>query len=137
MSDLAKLATDVWRSFRALDTWVQVWVAWLVAINAHAVRELDTPTGRTTAMAMAGWGPVNVAILVKERGLSSSLSGAHLLLYPWTVKVAVERLRSQDAATREKFYAALIAATNSVSLAFDAVDFAKWVMGDREVAGSA
>lgn len=135
MQALQELWVDQYRSYRALPGWVQVWVAWLVTINLVAGLDRSTPTGRAVARSNALFLPPNVALVVGQRGYGSALSFSHLLAWPPLIVRLVQRLREPDIEPGERRLASLVALTNSVSIAFDLVDAARWVGGERGVAG--
>ena len=132
-----QLWIDQYRSYRALPGWVQVWVAWLVAINLVAGADRSTPTGRAVARANAVFLLPNVAVIAFQRGWGSALSFSHLVAWPPLVVRLVRRLREPDIDPAERRLAALVAVTNAISLAFDVVDAARFLAGERGVAGQA
>lgn len=136
MPALQQLWIDQYRSYRALPLWVQVWVAWLVAINLIGGIDRSTPTGRAVARANLVFLPPNAILVAVQRGYGSALSFSHLVAWPPLVAQLVTRLRQPDVPTSERRIAALVALTNSVSIAFDLVDAARWIAGERGVAGA-
>lgn len=135
MDAVRKLWIDQYRSYRALPGWVQVWVAWLVTVNLVVGADRSTPTGRAVAWSNLAFLLPNTAILVVQRGYGSALSFPHLVAWPPLVARLVRRLREPDVGGRERTAAALVAVTNSISIAFDVVDAARFVRGERGIAG--
>ena len=135
MQALQQLWIDQYRSYRAMPLWVQVWVAWLVTINLVGGLDRSTPTGRAVTKSNLVFLPPNAVLVAAQRGYGSALSFSHLVAWPPLVARLVQRLREPDVPAGERRLAALVALTNSVSIAFDVVDAARWIAGERGVAG--
>lgn len=135
MDAVQQLWIDQYRSFRALPGWVQLWVGWLVGINLVAATDRTTPTGRAVARATVVFTVPNAAIIMLQRGWGSALSIPHLIAWPPLVVRLVRRLQEPDIEPAERRLAALVAVTNAISLAFDVVDAARFLGGERGVAG--
>ncbi len=128
---------DIWRSFRALPLWVQVWVAlWLVPMNTLGFAFLPHPlawlAGGLGVLAMLP----NLAILVWERGFSKAMAFPHIPV--WTVLViwllvVLTGPEAPGGAFGVFLWALLV--TDAISLAFDYRDAWAWWKGDRKVAG--
>lgn len=129
---------DVWASFRSLPLWVQCWVGLcLVPVNLAPYCMLDTITGRAAALAMSVVILTNVPILLWERGMSRLLSLPHLVAWtPLCIWLAWRFSTGTPMPAGEATLAWALLTVNSVSLAFDFVDSAKWLHGDRAVAGA-
>ena len=130
----------IWRSYRSLPLWVQVWVGGiLVPANAAAFALTNTPSGHWAAWAAAFVVATNVPIMWMEQGMSKLMSVPHLVA--WIPLQAFLLLRLTGAAgptplgQAELALAALLLVVNGISLAFDAVDSVKWWRGDRHVPG--
>ena len=78
--------TDIWRSFRALPLWVQIWVCIILApINLAGVFFWDETVGRIgLILGVLGMLP-NLYFIFMERGFSKIMALPHLA--PWTVMV--------------------------------------------------
>jgi hypothetical protein len=132
---LRQLWVDQYRSYRSLPGLVQVWVAWLVTVNLVVGADRSTPTGRAVLWSNLAFMLPNTAIVVAQRGYGSALSFPHLVAWPPLVVWLLGRLREDDLEERERVAATLVAVTNSISLAFDVVDAARFLAGERDVAG--
>ncbi len=129
---------DAWASFRALPLWVQCWVGLcLVPVNLAGYAMLDTATGRAAALAMSVVILTNVPILLWERGMSRLLSVPHLVAWvPLCAWLAWRLVAGIPMSVSEAVLAWALLTINSVSLAFDFIDSAKWLRGDRAVASA-
>ncbi len=125
---------EIYKSFRALPLWVQVWMlAWLVPVNLASLYFLSEPLGVWIALlAILGMAP-NVLIVLRERGFSKLMALPHIL--PWTALVAIVVLARPEQPALYVGYLVLLAATNFISLLFDYPDAIKWLRGDRAVSG--
>lgn len=130
---------DAWASFRSLPRWVQAWVGLcLVPVNLAPFFMLHTATGRAAALAMSLVIVTNVPILLWERGMSKRLSLPHLVAWgPLCLWLALRLGSATPMSEGETALAWALLAVNTISLAFDAIDSAKWCRGDRAVAGAA
>ena len=126
------LIKDIWRSFRALPLWVQIWVALiLVPVNMAAIFFVAEPDGiLIAALAIGGMMP-NLFIMIKERGLSKAMALPHLLI--WTPLVLI-LLTTEHVPGTYHDYLLLLLAVDLLSLAFDYPDAWKWWKGDRAIA---
>ncbi len=126
---------DIWRSYRSLPVWVQIWVAGiLVPVNMAALAGPGTPQGLwVAALAIGGMLP-NVAIMLYERGLSKMMAFPHLL--PWSALVLWLLLAMPDGGAVFRAYLWVLLAVDGLSLAFDYSDALKWIRGDRSIAGA-
>ena len=128
------LVPDIWRSFRALPRWVQIWVALiLVPINMASLWFVSEPKGILIATLAVGGLMPNIVIMVAERGLSKMMALPHLVI--WMPLLIL--LWSHVGATSGGFhsYLWLLLAVDGLSLAFDIPDAWKWWKGDRAIAG--
>ena len=87
------------------------------------------------ARGLLGWLVPNAVFLVMIRGLGKIHSIPHLLVYPVLVVMLTRRMFAEDATDRERRFAFLVVVTNAISIAFDIMDAAAWVGGDRSTAG--
>lgn len=74
---------DVWKSFRALPGWVQIWLAFvLFPVNMLSLAFLSAPNGvLVAALAIGGVAP-GMLIMMAERGFSRAMAFSHLV--GWT-----------------------------------------------------
>ncbi|MDP3962057.1 MAG: hypothetical protein Q8Q26_18670 [Pseudorhodobacter sp.] len=131
---MPRLTRDIYRSFRALPGWVQLWVGLvLVPVNSASLLFVAQPMGVWIAfLAIIAMLP-NLAAMIYERGFSRLMALPHLL--PWTLLVALLILARPEASGAFAAYLWLLLATDALSLAFDCPDARAWLKGEREVAG--
>lgn len=131
----------VWRSFRALPLWVQIWVGLiLVPVNALPFFFLDTPTGRWAAWAAVFVVSTNAPIMLIAGGMSRLMAVPHLLAWGPLVMALLWRLCSPHISGEPLMAPELpllwtLLSINSVSLAFDALDTWRWCRGERDIPG--
>ena len=125
---------EVWRSYRSLPLWVQLWVVGiLVPVNMASILFINQPYGLWVAVLAIGAMLPNIAILFMERGLSKMMALPHLL--PWGALVLWLLVSPPSGSENYSTYLWLLLAVDIVSLAFDIPDALKWKRGDRTVAG--
>ncbi len=125
---------DIWRSYRALPLWVQIWVSGiLVPVNAAAIFFVLQPSGLWVAVLAIGAMLPNIAIMLHERGLSKMMAFPHLL--PWSVLVLWLLLAMPAGSAAYGGYLWVLLAVDALSLGFDFPDAVKWLKGDRAIAG--
>lgn len=129
-----KIITDIWRSFRALPTWVQIWVALiLVPVNMAAILFVFAPSGMLiAALAIGGMAP-NLFLLIHERGFSKAMALPHLLI--WTPLVIVVMMALGNHTGGYLTFLWVLLAVDLISLGFDFPDAWRWWKGERAVAG--
>lgn len=130
----------IWRSYRSLPLWVQVWVGGiLVPANAAAFALTNTPSGHWAAWAAAFVVATNVPIMWMEQGMSKLMSVPHLVAWiPLQVFLALRLTGAAGSAPldqAELVLALMLLVVNGISLAFDALDSLKWWRGERHVPG--
>ncbi len=130
------MVMDIWRSFRALPLWVQIWVAGiLVPVNLASALFWPSPYGLlVTLLAIGGMTP-NLLIMVWERGLSKMMALPHLLIWIPLVMFLAFILATDQISGSFRTYVILLLVVDGISLAFDIPDMVKWTRGDRAVAG--
>lgn len=134
------MVTSIWRSYRRLPLWVQIWIsALLVPLNLlPLVFWLSGAPfwGAIAFLSVAGMLP-NLPIMIRDRGMSKAMSLPHILF--WTplvlilLQVLVQRGLSAPWDGEDLTLAALLV-INMISLGFDYVDALKWWRGDRAIA---
>ncbi len=125
---------DIWRSYRALPLWVQIWVAFVLGpVNAASLFFIDQPMGIWVALLAIGAMLPNIAIMLYERGLSKMMAWPHLL--PWSALVAWLVIAPPQTTGAYGVYLSILLVVNLISLVFDFPDALKWLRGDRKIAG--
>jgi len=125
---------DIWRSFRALPQWVQIWVfGILVPVNSATIFFLGEPGGTWVAVLAIGAMLLNAPVMLVERGFSKAMALPHLL--PWSVLVLWLGFFPPQWQGGAAGFLWLLLAVDSISLLFDYPDALKWWRGDRRVAG--
>lgn len=132
------LIKDIWRSFRALPLWVQIWVGLiLVPVNMAAILFLSEPNGLLIAtLAIGGMAP-NLFIMIKERGLSKAMALPHLLIWTPLVVLLAATLGHPEMSGPFQTFVWLLLLIDLISLGFDCPDAWKWWKGERAIAGAA
>ena len=114
---------------------VRLWVLWLtVAMVAAPVVLLLWRETRRTGLAVAAVNLANAAAmqaLFAEAGFTRLLGLPHLVFWTPLLLLCVRRLQRGVAAAPPRVGLAAFAATVAVSLVFDAVDVARWLLGER------
>jgi len=129
------LITDIWRSFRALPVWVQIWVGLiLVPVNVAALLFIFEPMGLTIAALAVGGLLPNLALMIKERGLSKAMALPHLLIWTPLVLILILNLNNPLISAPFQNYIWGLLLIDGISLAFDMPDAVKWWRGDRAIA---
>ncbi len=130
------MVIDIWRSFRALPLWVQIWVAGiLVPVNLASVLFWPSPYGLlVTLLAIGGMIP-NLLIMVWERGLSKMMALPHLLIWIPLVMFLTFILATNQISGDFRTYVIVLLVVDLMALVFDIPDMIKWTRGDRAVAG--
>jgi hypothetical protein len=127
----------IWRSFRALPSWVQVWVAGiLVPVNMIAAIFYTAPNGVLIAVLAIGAMALNGVIMLIERGFSKAMALPHVLI--WTPMVFLIVWMQQSGAV-DGIYAQflwLLLVVDLISLGFDFKDTRDWFRGEKSIAGS-
>jgi len=125
---------DIWRSFRALPLWVQIWVfGILVPVNSAAIFFLGEPGGIWVAVLAIGAMLLNAPVMLVERGFSKAMALPHLL--PWSLLVLWLVFFPPQWQGGAAGFLWLLLAVDSISLLFDYPDALNWWRGDRRVAG--
>lgn len=133
---------QIWRSWRSLPRWVQIWVgAILVPVNALSFALLDHWAGRAAALAALAVVATNLPIMWFERGMSRLMALPHLLVWGPLELLLVLRLCGElgpmPLPGTERVFIVVLLAVNGISLAFDALDTWRWLRGERAVPGRA
>jgi hypothetical protein len=131
---------DIWRSFRRIPLWVQIWVAGiLMPINFLAVLFFTENYGQWVAiLAIAGMLP-NAVILATERGLSKMMAIPHVLIWTPLCLLLAWLLYGHFnggpvLSDNYAYYLMALLIIDVISLGFDFPDTLKWLRGDRAIA---
>jgi len=131
------LIGDIWRSFRRLPVWVQIWVALiLVPVNMAPLLFLGAPYAIwVTVLSVGGMMP-NLPIMLADRGLSKRMALPHLVIWTPLVVLLVWLLSGPVAGVDDGYRAILVLllVVDLISLGFDYPDALKWWRGDRAIA---
>ncbi len=125
----------IWRSFRALPTWVQFWVAViLVPVNMIAAIFYTAPGGLLIAVLAIGAMALNGVIMLIERGFSKAMALPHVLIWTPMVVLIVWKLQSGAVDGIYAQYLWLLLVVDLVSLGLDFKDTRDWFRGNKSVA---
>lgn len=135
---------DIGRSWLAMKVWVKVWLFALNGVLLGSLAFWYDPVGRWTAVAYVAAGPLLMAFMLVQRGLTRLLGVAHLL--PWIPLLGYLacRLTSDLAGPRLSGsgdpalfgYTIVVLVCVGVCCALDVYDLARWINGERFVLGS-
>jgi len=127
------IITAIWRSFRAMPAWVQVWVALvLVPVNMTSLFFFNQPMGLWIIFLANIAMILNVPVMLYDRGFSKMMALPHLI--PWTILVGILLFARPEATGAYDTYLWVLLGTNIISLLFDYLDAIKWMKGDRQPA---
>ena len=130
-----ELTQDIWKSYRALPLWVQIWVfGILVPVNAISIFFVNQPGGMWIAFLAIVAMLINVPVMIVERGFSKTMALSHLPL--WTPLVLLLIFARPEGTAAYHTYLWILLAVDLISLAFDYPDAWRWWKGDRQVAGA-
>lgn len=140
-SPITRRLQQVWRSYRSLPLWVQVWVGGiLVPANAAAFLMLDTWSGRMAAAAAVFVAATNIPIMYREGGMSRLMSLPHLVAWGPLQAALAMRLFGMAGPDRlsgpETAFVVMLLVVNGISLVFDTLDSWRWLRGERDIPGS-
>ncbi len=128
------MIVEIWKSFRSLPMWVQLWVAIiLVPVNMASLYFISEPYGLWIAFLANIAMMLNTPVMLYDRGFSKLMAFPHLL--PWTILVGWIIFARPVGTGNYDTYLTVLLVVNLISLAFDYPDAGKWVRGDRKPAG--
>ncbi len=128
------LLRDCVQSFRALPTWVQIWVMFiLMPLNMASLFFIAEPMGLWVAFLTNIAMMMNLPVMIYDRGFSKLMGVPHLI--PWTALVVLILLGRPDVTGLYDWYLTALLIANIISLIFDVPDAISWFRGDRAVAG--
>jgi hypothetical protein len=132
------------RSWLGMKTWVKVWLFVLNGVFLTAFAFSRDPIAFWTLAAYVASGPLLLAMMRAQGGLTRLLGVAHLV--PWLPLVAYLGARLGTAAAGPRIvpaadpglfaYVVVLLASVGVCLAFDVWDVVRWMRGERFVLGS-
>lgn len=127
----------IWKSFRSLPMWVQVWVLGiLIPVNASAFLFLEFRSAQWAAWAAILVVATNIPIMLRERGLSKLMAMPHLLAWiPLEILLSMRLASNPSLPQPEQIFVVLLLLVNGVSIVFDSFDTWRWSKGDRRIAG--
>ena len=129
------LPTDIWISFRALPTWVQVWMLILVSVNFVSLFFLNQPMGRWIAfLAIFAMVP-NLPLMLRDRGFGKVMALPHVI--PWTILVVILLFFRPQGSVAYNAFLWILLIVDLISLGFDYTDAWQWFKGHREISGRA
>lgn len=132
-----KRLAQLWKSFRGIPLWVQIWLIILTATNMASFWFLDSTIGYWTAIAFAIVGGINMPAMIIQAGLTRFLSLIHMVWVPLLVFL-YPLLFGQNAVELDGsvyFLGVMVFVINGTSLLFDFYESFRWLRGDREVLG--
>lgn len=132
----------IWKSFRSLPLWVQLWVAGILTpVNAAPFFLLDTWLGMAGAIAAAFVVATNLPIMWWAGGMTRLMSVPHLFAWiPLQIAIPLRlsgAIGAGPVGDAEFWLGVALFVVNGISLSFDLLDSWRWLRGEREVAGAA
>lgn len=125
---------QIWKSFRALPGWVQIWVAFILApVNMATIFFINEPGGLLIAGLANVAMMMNMPVMMRERGFSKLMGLPHLI--PWTILVYILLFNRPLAEGVYDTFLWVLLITNVISLMFDYPDTVRWLRGERKIAG--
>lgn len=127
---------EIYKSFRALPGWVQIWVMFLLMpINMASIFFINEPMGLWIAVLAIGAMMLNMPVMLCDRGFSKLMALPHII--PWTLLVAILVFRRPEASGTYDIYLWVLLVAELISLGFDYPDAISWINGKRDVSGRA
>jgi len=125
---------EIWRSFRALPTWVQVWVALiLVPVNVASLWFLGETNALMIAVLAIGAMALNGVIMMYERGFSRAMALPHVVIWVPLVVWLLSMLLGGEVGGGFAGYLWMLLVIDTISLGFDFRDARDWFRGSRGV----
>ncbi|BFN28112.1 hypothetical protein PSCT_04441 [Pseudomonas sp. SCT] len=134
MSAFVAIHQSLWRSFRRLPLWVQLWMAAvLLPANLLSLFLLQYPGARMVAIAAVLALGSNMLLMYGYAGFTRLMALPHLLVWgPLQVMLPIYLMASAPT-TEEVMYIGLVLAVNGISPFFDTLDSWRWLQGERQV----
>lgn len=122
---------EIWKSFRSMPAWVQIWVAFILApVNMASLAFLNEPSGLWIAFLANIAMMMNMPVMLYDRGFSKMMALPHLL--PWTILVIWLMVARPIGSDIYNSYLTILLVINTISLLFDYPDALHWKRGDRQ-----
>jgi len=123
------MINDIWKSFRNLPLWVQVWmVVILIPVNLAPIAFLGQPQAGLIAFLSIGGMALNLPIMAATRSMSKAMALPHLLFWgPMVIVVAVTLSGAADLPSGYTNFLIVLLVVDLISLAFDANDARHWL----------
>ncbi|MEO0748173.1 MAG: hypothetical protein AAFZ10_07335 [Pseudomonadota bacterium] len=116
-------------------TWIQIWVGWIAVINiATLAALLITPALRRNGIVVGVAFLANYLLmkwLYGQFGYVRLLGLSHILVWTPLVLYLILALRSERITRWVSRLTQVFVLSLGVSLVFDAMDVARWIMGER------
>ena len=123
---------DIWRSFRALPLWVQIWVGLiLVPVNTATIVLITEPSSYIIPVLAIGGMMPNAVLMFVERGFSKAMTLSHIVLL---IPLLVLLVLNISAGSVFSGYLMILFAVDFISICFDVKDGRDWFKGDRKIA---
>lgn len=136
MNAFVDVHKSLWRSFRRLPLWVQVWMAGiLVPANLLSFFLLEYNSAQMIAIAAVLALGSNMLVMYRYAGFSRLMALPHLLVWgPLQVMLLIYLAGSSPFPNLiEVIYICLVLVVNGISLFFDVLDTWHWLRGERQV----
>lgn len=136
MNAFVEVHQSLWRSFRRLPLWVQVWMAGiLMPVNLLSFFLLGYSSAHMIAIAAVLALGSNMLLMYRYAGFSRLMALPHLLVWgPLQVMLLIYLAESSPSPSMgEIIYICLVLVVNGISLLFDVLDTWHWLQGDRQV----
>lgn len=124
---------DIWRSFRSLPLWVQIWVGIILApVNLATIVLITEPCcWWIPVLAIGGMTP-NLFLIFYERGFSKAMALSHLVLWIPLLVLLANEIKANSIFVE---YLVVLFVVDAISIIFDLKDSRDWLKGDRSVPG--
>jgi hypothetical protein len=129
---MTSVLQDIWRSFRSLPLWVQIWVGGiLVPVNLATIVLITEPSSYLISVLAIGGMLPNAVLMFVERGFSKAMALSHVVLW-----IPLLLLLAYEIAIDSIFsdYLMVLFIVDFISICFDVKDSREWLKGDRAVA---
>lgn len=132
-TEKSNILVAAWASFRAMPTWVQIWVGlWLMPVNMASLFFIGGEKGILIAFLANIAMMLNLPVMLLDRGFSKAMALPHII--PWTILIGILLFARPEASGMYDTYLTVLLVTNIISLLFDYPDAIKWFGGDRAIA---
>jgi hypothetical protein len=130
---MRSILLEIWQGFRALPTWVQIWIALiLVPVNLAAVLFWQSSSGVIIAVLAVGGMAPNLFLMFIQRGFGKAMALSHLVLWIPLLFIIAPKMGFGSIFA---FYLGILFVVDAISICFDVKDSWEWLKGDRVVPG--